>query len=260
MTAEQEAQFWALDCEMVGVGDYGGIDSILARVVIVDWYGQVVLDQYVQPTQPVTDYRTHVSGITADQLLAENGAVPWKTCHDTILELLHISTSSDAEGWLDYSQTTQILVGHGLKNDLAVLGLPGYPWYLQRDTTKWEPFLQSTTAATTTACRGLPGSPRKLRDLTKCKLHRDIQVPGRPHCPHEDAVAALDLYKLVRVKWEKAMDYKLNKTREIMLLQQRQQAPQEAQEATAQERPHETRVDDEDKEPCDAVPLLQYER
>ena len=254
---------------MVGVGDYGGIDSILARVVIVDWHGQVVLDQYVQPTQPVTDYRTHVSGITADQLLAENGAVPWQTCHDTILELLHISPLNP-EGWLDYSQTTQILVGHGLKNDLAVLGLPGYPWYLQRDTTKWEPFLQSTTAATTTACRGLPGSPRKLRDLTKCKLHRDIQVPGRPHCPHEDAVAALDLYKLVRVKWEKAMDYKLNKTREIMLLQQQQQqleqqqAVQEAQEEAVtdeEEQPDEILVDDnDDKEPLDVVPLLQHER
>ena len=248
---------------MVGVGDYGGIDSILARVVIVDWHGQVVLDQYVQPTQPVTDYRTHVSGITADQLLAENGAVPWQTCHDTILELLHISNCLDADGWLDYSQTTQILVGHGLKNDLAVLGLPGYPWYLQRDTTKWEPFLQTTTTAT--SCR-LPGSPRKLRDLTKCKLHRDIQVPGRPHCPHEDAVAALDLYKLVRVKWEKAMDYKLNKTREIMLLQQQQQPQFEQQQAAqeaavAPEQTHEILEDDsDDKEPSDVVPLLQHER
>ena len=47
---------------MVGVGDRGK-DSILARVSIVNQYGQCVYDKYVCPTEQVTDYRTHVSGI-----------------------------------------------------------------------------------------------------------------------------------------------------------------------------------------------------
>lgn len=52
----------AMDCEMVGVG-YGGKDSILARVSIVNQYGQCVYDEYCRPREPVTDYRTSVSGI-----------------------------------------------------------------------------------------------------------------------------------------------------------------------------------------------------
>ena len=51
-----------MDCEMVGVG-YGGKDSILARVSIVNQYGRCVYDRYCRPTERVTDYRTDVSGI-----------------------------------------------------------------------------------------------------------------------------------------------------------------------------------------------------
>ena len=48
-------KYVALDCEMVGVGQ-GGIESSLARVTIVDWFGTVLLDQYIKQTQEVTDY------------------------------------------------------------------------------------------------------------------------------------------------------------------------------------------------------------
>jgi DNA-binding transcriptional regulator GbsR (MarR family) len=57
--------------------------------------------------------------------------------------------------------------------------------------------------------------PRKLKELAKDKLGRDIQKPGVSHSAFEDAKTALDLYKVVRSKWEKAMEYKINKTREI---------------------------------------------
>ena len=42
-----------LDCEMVGVGE-GGVDSILARVSIVNQYGHPVYDKYVKPTETVS--------------------------------------------------------------------------------------------------------------------------------------------------------------------------------------------------------------
>ena len=57
--------------------------------------------------------------------------------------------------------------------------------------------------------------PRKLKELAKEKLGRDVQRPGVAHSPFEDAKTALDLFKLVHRKWEKAMAYKLSKTREI---------------------------------------------
>ena len=59
-----------MDCEMVGVG-YGGTDSVLARVSIVNCHGHCVYDKFVKPREKVTDYRTHVSGIRPKDL--ENG-------------------------------------------------------------------------------------------------------------------------------------------------------------------------------------------
>lgn len=52
----------AMDCEMVGVGPKGE-ESIVARVSLVNQHGWCVYDKHVKPTQPVTDYRTAVSGI-----------------------------------------------------------------------------------------------------------------------------------------------------------------------------------------------------
>lgn len=57
----------AMDCEMVGVGP-AGEESAAARVSIVNQYGRCVYDKYVRPAQPVTDYRTAVSGIRPEHL------------------------------------------------------------------------------------------------------------------------------------------------------------------------------------------------
>jgi len=56
-----------MDCEMVGVGPEGK-ESVLARVSIVNYYGNVILDKFVLPREKVVDYRTHVSGITKEIL------------------------------------------------------------------------------------------------------------------------------------------------------------------------------------------------
>ena len=55
----------AIDCEMVGVGLN---EDALARVSIVDKKGEVLYDKYVKPEEPVTDYRTKVSGIRPENL------------------------------------------------------------------------------------------------------------------------------------------------------------------------------------------------
>jgi DNA polymerase III epsilon subunit-like protein len=185
-----------MDCEMVGSGKYGQT-SVLARVTLVDWNGRIIYDAYISPEVPVTDYRTFVSGITEDNL---KGAGSFDTCRAEVLELLQ----------------GKVLVGHALKNDLYALDIR-HPWSQTRDTGKYEPFMKTRYDNDVLW-------PRKLKELVSEKLHRDIQTAGVAHCPIEDAVAALDLYKSVRAKWEKVMDYKISKTRQIE--QQHQQQAQ----------------------------------
>ena len=52
---------------MVGIG-HGGEESILARVSIVNHFGVCLYDKFVLPREKVTDYRTHVSGVTKENL------------------------------------------------------------------------------------------------------------------------------------------------------------------------------------------------
>lgn len=178
---------------MVGVGD-SGHRSALARVCIINWNGKKLMDNFVRPEEPITDYRTFVSGITEKDLESDK-VLDMKECRSRVLKLLK----------------GKILVGHALKNDLHALGI-SHPWYDTRDTAKYEPFMK---------IRFDDGIlwPRKLKELAKDKLARDIQRQGVSHSAFEDSKTALDLYKLVRNKWEKTMEYKINRTREIEQMQ-----------------------------------------
>ncbi|KAM5186682.1 RNA exonuclease 4 isoform 1-T1 [Callospermophilus lateralis] len=109
----------ALDCEMVGVGPKGE-ESIVARVSLVNQYGKCVYDKYVKPTEPVTDYRTAVSGIR-----------PEKLKQGEELEVVQREVAEMLKG--------RILVGHALHNDLKVLFLD-HPKKKIRDTQKYKPF------------------------------------------------------------------------------------------------------------------------
>lgn len=92
----------AIDCEMVGVGE-NGKDSILARVSIVNQHNECVYDKHVIPTEPVTDYRTSVSGIRPSDLKKSNNALPFSVVQKEVSEILE----------------SRILVGHALHNDLV---------------------------------------------------------------------------------------------------------------------------------------------
>jgi len=189
LTLEEQGRYLALDCEMVGVGEYG-LTSALARVSVVDYNNAVVFDTYVKVDEPVTDYRTFISGIREEHLQSDL-AMGFEQCQGIIKKLLQ----------------NKILVGHALKNDMAVLQSQ-HPWYLCRDTAKYEPFMKKDKI--TSLLR-----PRKLKDLAETKLDRTIQIVGQEHCPIEDAIAALDLYKKARGKWEKVVEYKMNRTNDI---------------------------------------------
>lgn len=58
----------AIDCEMVGTGPKGRV-SQLARCSIVSHDGDVVYDKFINPPDPVTDYRSRWSGIRPRDLV-----------------------------------------------------------------------------------------------------------------------------------------------------------------------------------------------
>lgn len=203
LSIEEQGNYVAIDCEFVGVG-IGGGHSALARVSIVDWDSNVILDTFVQVPQPVTDYRTFVSGITPHDIQGDSAMVP-EQCIALVKRILH----------------NKIVIGHGLKSDFMALDLH-HPWQLVRDTAKYEPFFKKTKQSSSTPSSvssdnyysHLPKA-RKLKDLAMTKLNREIQKEGEPHCSIEDAIAAMDLYKKARTKWEAAMTYKIAKSVEM---------------------------------------------
>jgi RNA exonuclease 4 len=198
IVSEQETvKYLALDCEMVGVGKYGE-RSALARVSIVNWEGDVVLDKFVKVAEPVTDYRTFVSGIRAEDLESDE-AMDFDACCDLVANTLK----------------DKIVVGHALKNDFDVMNIR-LPWYMIRDTARYEPLMKLDPKD--------PGQlvAKRLRDLAAEKLSLVIQQEGQEHCSVEDAGAAMELYKQARKKWEQVVEYKLNKTRAIQEQKQRE--------------------------------------
>ncbi|CAF0880599.1 unnamed protein product [Brachionus calyciflorus] len=162
----------AMDCEMVGVGE-DGRDSILARVSIVNRLGEVIYDKHVQPTESVTDYRTHVSGIRPDDLKKHN-AHPFTLVQKEVAEII--------EG--------RILVGHALHNDLQVL-LLSHPKNKIRDTQKCKVFRQKFPSL---------GSLSSLKVLAKTLLGLIIQEGE--HNSVQDAQATMRIYTTFKKEWE----------------------------------------------------------
>ncbi len=173
----------SLDCEMVGVGTDESRSS-LARVVILDWRGHRLFDHYIKQSEPVTDYRTFVSGITEQDLLT--ATMPLHICRMRVSTIL----------------SGKILVGHGLENDLSALGID-HPWWMIRDTACYEPFMNA---------RNNILLPRKLKDLVHETLGREIQEIGKPHSPYEDARWAMNLYKSERSEWESQVQYMVQRS------------------------------------------------
>ena len=183
--AHIKAKYVALDCEMVGIGS-NGKQSALARVSLTDWYGEVVMDTFVQVPSRVTDFRTFVSGVTPKDI--SRGAMNVTECRQQVAGILQ----------------DKILVGHALKNDLHALLLT-HPKHNIRDTAKYRPFQRA---------RNGKWRPRKLRDLVKEHLGKHIQVAGESHDSIEDARSTMELFKRVRVAWENELEKKKQKKKQ----------------------------------------------
>jgi len=180
---QKRDMYFALDCEMVGVGP-GGLDSALARISIINWDNDLALDTYVRVQEKVTDYRTFVSGIRQEHI-ESNSAMTLEEVQDTVSKMLR----------------GKILIGHGLENDLKAIGI-SHPRCDIRDTTAYQPYMRQAQIR-----KGEPPvfCPRKLRDLAWEELGEQIQVMGKAHSPIEDATATMNLYKAVRMNWEMSL-------------------------------------------------------
>ncbi|KAG9276604.1 interferon-stimulated 20 kDa exonuclease-like 2 [Astyanax mexicanus] len=169
-------KYVAIDCEMVGTGPKGHC-SELARCSIVTYDGDVIYDKFIQPVNPVTDFRTRWSGIRRQDL---RDATPFKQAQRDILKIL----------------SGKVVVGHAIHNDLKVLHY-SHPTRLIRDTSRI-PILNQKA--------GLPkDSPASLKKLTKLLFNKDIQMGKKGHSSVEDAKATMELYRLVELEYERTL-------------------------------------------------------
>jgi len=155
----------AIDCEMVGVGPLG--ESALARVSIVNEGGCCVMDRYVKPKVPVTDYRTKVSGIRPENLVNAGSL-------DTVIH----EVAEMIQG--------RLAVGHAIHHDFKVLFIR-HPRYMIRDTSMY--FKKANQ-----------GKTPSLKTLALRFLGMDIQ--SGEHSSVEDAQAVMKIYLKHRDEWE----------------------------------------------------------
>ncbi|KAL7430743.1 hypothetical protein ACHAXH_004985 [Discostella pseudostelligera] len=186
LPTNEKQKYIAIDCEMVGIG-IDGKKSALARVSAVDYEGNILLDTHVRVPERVTDFRTHVSGVRPKDIAPTNrNAVDHESARTTVGQLLH----------------NKILVGHALTNDLSALML-SHPRKDMRDTARYKPFMRPSGRS------GGKLRPRKLRDLVYEQLGTKIQEEGKAHDSVDDARASMELFKVVRAKWEKELSASL---------------------------------------------------
>ncbi|KAE9371220.1 RNA exonuclease 4 [Stipitochalara longipes BDJ] len=154
-------KYIGIDCEMVGVG--GEEDrSVLARVSIVNFHGTQVYDSFVKPKEFVTDWRTHVSGVSPKNMAT---ARTFEQVQEDVAAIMN----------------ERVIVGHAIKNDLEAMML-GHPKRDIRDTSRFSGFRKYSA-----------GRTPSLKKLAKEILGVDIQ--GGEHSSIEDARATMLLFR-----------------------------------------------------------------
>lgn len=153
----------AMDCEMCRVE---GGEMALTRISLVEWDGNVLLDELVKPDRPIIDYLTPYSGITPAKL--ENVTTTLKDIQDRLLKEI---------------TSKHVLIGHSLNSDLMALKLT-HPFVIDTSILYPHP-------------RG-PPMKSSLKWLAQKYLGREIQKGhgSNGHDSVEDARACLDLVKM----------------------------------------------------------------
>lgn len=160
--------------------------QVLARISLIDENGEVLLDDYVRPSEPVVDYLTRFSGLTPEDIDPSTSVHPLITNRAAHLKLRY---------FLDKGC---IFIGHGLQKDFETANLFVPPEQIRDTVELWR----------------LPGQRRiSLRFLAGFLLERKIQ--DEIHDSIEDAKTALDLYKYYMEVKEKGEDELTAKIQEI---------------------------------------------
>lgn len=157
-------QFVALDCEFVGTGPNGRV-SQLGRVSIVDYYGCVILDEFVKPRGFVTDWRTPYSGLEPSML---RKAIPFQQARHRVQTLF--------DG--------RKVVGHAIANDFRALEFSLLPEYI--DTQHLKRWSDSPDI------RKRPGLRKLLTQLLGLEIQRNV------HDSVEDARASMLIFRLFK--------------------------------------------------------------
>ncbi|KAF8463473.1 ribonuclease H-like domain-containing protein [Kalaharituber pfeilii] len=164
-------KYLSLDCEMVGVGAPPPNDrSALARVSVINYHGYVLLDTFVLPSEPVSDWRTFVSGIRPSDM---RHARPFPEVQAQVANMLK----------------GRILVGHSVRKDLEVLMI-GHPRRDIRDTSKFKKFRTDFGG----------GNAPRLKRVVKEVL--GLMIQGGEHSSVEDARACMLLYRRFKKEFE----------------------------------------------------------
>ena len=172
----------ALDCEMVGSGKDGS-ENQLARVSIVNVYGDIVYDKIVLPREVVTDYRSAITGLNKE-IISIKG-VSFKTVQGEVAEMIR----------------DKVVIGHDIKHDFDALEF-SHPKPMIRDTAKYKPFKTLSK-----------GNTPSLKKLCREILKKSIQEGA--HDSIEDARCALQLYRMHRTTWERSLKRFKKKSKNI---------------------------------------------
>ena len=125
----------------------------LARISIVNFYGDVLFDSFVKPIGEITNYRSEITGIYEADIQT---GMEFTECRKIISKLIK----------------NKVIIGHSIENDFLVLNYE-HPKKLTRDTSKFK-FFQSNI-----------NLPYSLKYLTKHYFNFDIQET------HHDSVYIL---------------------------------------------------------------------
>jgi RNA exonuclease 4 len=170
--------YFSLHCGLVSIGH--GAPAV-ARVTMINWDAEVVLDTFVQVPVPVTDFRD--TGITADAVSTRNPqAMSFAKVRQSVNQILK----------------GKILVGHRLKDHLTALGLVHPPSDV-RDAALFRLF-QYEAIDDITQQRAMVERP--VSSLAAEFLQREVESTSNPMTI---CTASLDLYKKFREEWEASL-------------------------------------------------------
>ncbi|OAE25728.1 hypothetical protein AXG93_4368s1880 [Marchantia polymorpha subsp. ruderalis] len=149
----------AMDCEMVLCDD--GTSQVV-RVCVVDRDLETIIDTLVQPSKKVKEYKSHITGVTADDLKSVT------------------VTQSDIQTQVKRKLSPgSIVIGHSVHNDLRALHIDhrrvidtAYLFPIQNRARIWSP---------------------PLRELCKIVLGYDFRDDSKPHDCLEDAKIPMKL-------------------------------------------------------------------